>query len=62
MNSENMKIVSAKPEDAVNIAFIVSNANKDVAELFNITFENTPKHPYFYTSDWVLSDFERGEQ
>jgi ribosomal protein S18 acetylase RimI-like enzyme len=57
-----MKIVPTKIEDAEHIAFIVSEANKDVAELFKINIENTPKHPSFYTEDWVLSDFKRGEE
>ena len=57
-----MKIIQSRKEDAEQIALIVSEANKDVAELFNITIENTPKHPSFYTTEWVLSDFRRGEQ
>jgi len=57
-----MKIVPTKTEDAEHIAFIVREANKDVAELFKINIENTPKHPSFYTKDWVLSDFKRGEE
>jgi GNAT superfamily N-acetyltransferase len=56
-----MKIIPAKKEDAQHISFIVSEANKDVAELFKINRENAPKHPSFYTEDWVLSDFRRGE-
>jgi len=57
-----MRIIQSKKEDAKKIAPIVSEANKDVAELFNITFENAPKHPSFYTPEWVLADFKRGEQ
>lgn len=57
-----MKIVQTTIEDAQRISFIVSEANKDVAEQFNIKKEKTPKHPSFYTEDWVLSDFKRGEQ
>jgi ribosomal protein S18 acetylase RimI-like enzyme len=57
-----MEIIQSRKEDAEQIALIVSEANKDVAELFNITIENTPKHPSFYTTEWVLSDFRRGEQ
>lgn len=56
-----MKIVQAHRDDTADLAFIVSEANKDVAELFNINFENAPKHPSFYTKKWILSDFERGE-
>ena len=57
-----MKIIPGKPTDAEKIAGIVSEANKDVAESFNITCEDTPKHPSFYTQDWVLADFKRGEE
>ena len=57
-----MKIKGTNIDDAEQIALIVSQANKDVAEQFDINFENNPKHPSFYTTDWVLSDFDRGEQ
>lgn len=57
-----MNIVKSTQEDAKEIAFIVSESNKDVAQKFNITRYNTPKHPSFYTTEWVLSDFQRGEQ
>lgn len=57
-----MKIVPAKKEDAGRIASIVGEANKDVAELFKITKENTPRHPSFCTEEWVLADFARGEE
>lgn len=56
-----MKIRIASVEDAEKIGYIVSAANKDVAELFDLTSENAPKHPSFYTGDWVVSDFTRGE-
>lgn len=49
-------------EDAEQIAAIVSESNKDVADQFNLTFENNPKHPSFYTKDWVISDLKRGEE
>jgi GNAT superfamily N-acetyltransferase len=56
-----MKIMGTNLDDAEQIASIVSEANKDVADQFDITFENNPKHPSFYTKDWVLSDLSRGE-
>jgi ribosomal protein S18 acetylase RimI-like enzyme len=58
----NEKIRLASFNDADQLASIISNANKDVAENFDITFENNPKHPSFYTKKWVLKDFERGEE
>lgn len=57
-----MTIRSATANDFSLLADIVSSANKDVAQQFNITFENNPKHPSFYTSEWVEKDFQRGEQ
>lgn len=57
----NNKIKPANLHDADIIAFIVSQSNKDVAEKFKLTFENNPKHPSFYTKDWVTSDMNRGE-
>lgn len=40
----------------------MSEANKEVAKLFNLTSKNAPKHPSLYTPAWVHSDFRRGEQ
>ena len=57
-----MKITQATREDADGISRIVSVGNRDVAELFKIDRDNTPKHPSFYTKDWVLSDFKKGEE
>ena len=55
-------IHSASLHHAEIIAFIVSRANKDVAEKFELTLENNPKHPSFYTKEWVSSDIDRGEE
>ena len=55
-------IHSASFHDAEIIAFIVSQGNNDVAEKFGLTLENNPKHPSFYTKEWVLSDIDRGEE
>jgi diamine N-acetyltransferase len=57
-----MKIIPGKPADAEKIAWVVSVANKDVAESFDLTFENAPKHPSFCTLDWIVADFKRGEK
>ena len=58
----HMKIKRTTIDDAELIAFIVSESHKDVAAQFGINFENNPKHPSFYTKEWVLSDFDRGEE
>ena len=55
-----MNIIEAHTRDAELIANIVSASNKDVAEKFNLNRDNNPKHPSFYTREWVLSDFSRG--
>ena len=55
-------IQSTSFHDAEIIAFIVSQGNKDVAEKFELTLENNPKHPSFYTKEWVLLDIDRGEE
>lgn len=57
-----MTITTATRNDAQNIAAIISEANQPVAHAFGITIENNPKHPSFYTAQWVLSDFDRGEE
>ncbi|MBT3486077.1 MAG: GNAT family N-acetyltransferase [Desulfobacula sp.] len=59
---KNKRIQPAKFFDAEIIAFIVSQGNKDVAEKFELTLENNPKHPSFYTKEWILSDIDRGEE
>lgn len=57
-----MTIVSARPEDADRIAAIIRASHQDVAQMFHITRDNNPKHPSFCSRDWVLADFERGEE
>ncbi len=57
-----MKIEIAAVDHANEIARLISLSNKDVAEEFAIDFDNNPKHPSFCTLDWVISDFERGEE
>jgi len=57
-----MEIRITNINDTEQIASIVSQANKDVAKQFDINFENNPKHPSFYTNEWVFSDFNRGEE
>lgn len=59
-----MKIIitPAGELDANKISNIVSTSNKNVANKFNLTFQNNPKHPSFYTKEWVLKDMKRGEE
>nr|CAA6800075.1 MAG: Acetyltransferase [uncultured Thiotrichaceae bacterium] len=57
-----MNIYNANSSCAESIANIVATANKDVAIQFGLNQGNNPKHPSFYTKDWVFSDFSRGEE
>ena len=58
----NNQIQLASLDNAEKLALIISSSNKDVAEKFDITFKNNPKHPSFYTKEWVIKDMERGEK
>lgn len=61
-NRLKMKILPTGIDDADQIARVVSEANKDVAELFDLTIQNAPKHPSFCTVEWILADIERGQR
>lgn len=56
------EIIRATINDVALIADIVSRSNRDVAEQFGLTRQNNPKHPSFYTPEWALADFTRGEE
>ena len=49
-------------DDAVTLARIVSEANKDVAARFGLDAGNCAKHPSFCTEDWIKADLARGER
>ena len=57
-----MQIREANPDDFATIAMLVSQSNRDVAQKFGLDAGNCPKHPSFYTADWVKNDFARGER
>ena len=57
-----MKIREANVADIATIALLIREANKDVAEKFGLTADNSPKHPSFCTAAWVQSDLDRGER
>lgn len=57
-----MEIVQAERKDCELLASIVSKSNKNVAELLGLNINNAPKHPSFCTSEWILSDFDRGQK
>ena len=49
-------------DDAVSLVTVIREANNVIAKQFDITFENNPKHPSFYTEEWLAKDIARGEQ
>ena len=57
-----MQIREATPDDFATLAMLVSHSNRDVAQKFGLDANNCPKHPSFYTADWVKNDFARGER
>jgi len=56
------EIIPAAEGDAEHLALIISEANRDVAQQFDLNIRNAPKHPSFCTKAWVLSGFKRGEE
>ena len=59
MTSET-RIREADSDDVSLISGLVSECFRDVAERFNLTLENCPKHPSHYTDEWVEKDLARG--
>lgn len=57
-----MQIGRAERSDAMLLASLVSKSNQDVAGLLNLNIDNAPKHPSFCTSEWILSDIDRGQE
>jgi N-acetylglutamate synthase-like GNAT family acetyltransferase len=51
-----------KPAEIYNaklLANIIRASNMDVAEKFNLTLENCPKHPSNCSVDWIKKDFDK---
>ncbi len=48
------------PRDTDLVAGLIRRSFADVAERFQLTPENCPKHPSNYTGEWVARDLERG--
>ena len=57
-----VKIEKTQENDVEILASLISQSNKDVADLFALNINNAPKHPSFCTPEWVLSDLERGQE
>ena len=55
-----MTIREARVQDADTLAGMIRLSHRDVAERFDLTKENCPKHPSFCLDSWVQADFQRG--
>jgi GNAT superfamily N-acetyltransferase len=51
-----------RQDDAAQLVSVICEANAVVAKQFDITLDNNPKHPSFYTEEWLAKDIARGEQ
>ena len=56
----NMQIKVANLDDVAILSGLVRNSYRDVAQRFDLTSENCPKHPSNCTDDWIRNDFTRG--
>ena len=54
------QIREAGSTDVSELTHLIRNAYRDVAERFQLTPANCPKHPSNCTDDWVDNDFSRG--
>ena len=55
-----MKIRKAKNVDKNDLAKIIKQSFSTVAQRYNLTPENCPRHPSNYTEEWVKNDIDRG--
>ena len=53
-------IKDARPTDVSDLSNLIRKAYRDVADRFQLTPANCPKHPSNCTDDWVEKDLERG--
>ena len=54
------QIIRAGLGDVPTLVGLICDAYRDVAQRYNLTPENCPKHPSNYTPAWVRKDFARG--
>ena len=55
-----LSIRQANPEDKTVLADIIRRAYRTVADDFNLTTDNCPKHPSNCTADWIIRGLDRG--
>jgi N-acetylglutamate synthase-like GNAT family acetyltransferase len=60
MTSQTIRIRKAKSSDVPVLSQLIRDSFRDVAERFNLTSENCPKHPSNCTDGWIEEDFSRG--
>ncbi|NQY20082.1 MAG: GNAT family N-acetyltransferase [Campylobacteraceae bacterium] len=57
-----MNIIKCSINDAEELSNIIVQANKSVAKQFSLNINNCSTHPSFCTSEWVVSDFNKGAE
>jgi predicted N-acetyltransferase YhbS len=57
---DNVIIKTANASDAPLLSGLIRESFRDVAERFNLTPENCPKHPSNCTEEWIQKDLARG--
>jgi diamine N-acetyltransferase len=60
MNAKSQAIRTAGTHEISMLAHLIRDSYKDVADRFNLTAKNCPKHPSNCTRDWVEKDMMRG--
>ena len=56
----DMQIKVPSLKDVAILSGLIRNSYRDVAQRFDLTSENCPKHPSNCTDDWIRNDFDRG--
>jgi N-acetylglutamate synthase-like GNAT family acetyltransferase len=56
---DHIKIRLAQKYDAKLLSNIIRASHMNVAQKFNLTQENCPKHPSNCTVEWIKKDFDR---
>ncbi|MBN1849147.1 MAG: GNAT family N-acetyltransferase [Deltaproteobacteria bacterium] len=56
----NTHIKTADPQDTSLLTRLIRESFRDVAERFNLSAENCPKHPSNCVDDWIKNDFDSG--
>ena len=57
-----MKIRTATTDDIAILSHIIKQSYKTVADRFELTHHNCPKHPSNCSDEWIEKDFSRGVQ